>query len=82
MRCVLVESGTGVLVATEDSTCTSGQYVLVTQGELDYYTVSPFRLSVADGGYVSGLVVAVWVAAHYFKALIRVLNSDGDATSN
>lgn len=78
MRCVAVDPGTGVLTATSDETCTGSQFVLLTQSELDLYTASPFRLSVADGAAVSGLIIAVWVAAHYWRALTRALFSDGD----
>lgn len=78
MRCVTVDPESGVLAATGDVTCTGSQFVLLTQSELDAYTASPFRLSVADGAVVSGLIVAVWVSAFYWRAMVRALFSDGD----
>lgn len=78
MRCVTVDVGTGALIATGDETCAGSQFVLLTQSELDFYTASPFRLSVADGAAVSGLIIAVWVAAHYWRVMSRALFSDGD----
>jgi hypothetical protein len=81
MRCIEVDSGTGALMATADTSCTGSQFVLLTQSELDFYTVSPFRLSVADGAAVSGLIIAVWVAAFYWRALVRALFSDADSTN-
>lgn len=76
MRCVAVDGTTGVLTATEDTSCTGSQFVLLTQSELDFYTASPFRMSVADGAALSGLIILVWVSAYYFRAIIRSLFVD------
>lgn len=79
MRCVAVDPSTGVLSATEDETCTGSQYVLLTQSELDIYMASPFRMSVTDGAALSMAIIAVWAAAHYWRALSRSLfNHDGE----
>jgi len=77
MRCVAVDSSTGALTATADESCTGSQFVLLTQSELDFYTASPFRMSVADGAVLSGLIVGVWVAAFICRALVRSLFNDG-----
>ena len=73
MHCVAVDSGTGALTATEDTSCTGSQFVLLTQSELDFYTVSPFRMSVADGAALSSAIVAVWAAAFIVRVMARAL---------
>lgn len=78
MRCVSIDEGTGAVVATTATSCTGSEFVLLTQSELDLYTASPFRLSVADGAAVSGLIIAVWVAALYWRSLVRALSADAD----
>lgn len=75
MKCVTVAPD-GVLVASTAETCTGSEFVLLTQSELDLYTASPFRLSVSDGAALSGAILAVWVAAFYWRALIRAVFGD------
>jgi hypothetical protein len=79
MKCIAVDSETGALTATADTSCTGSQFVLLTQSELDFYTVSPFRMSVADGAALSGAIIGVWVSAAIVRWLARVLfPSDAD----
>lgn len=73
MRCVAVDPGTGALSATSATTCSGTEYVLLTQGELDLRTASPFVMSLADGAALSGAIVSVWVSALIVRALARVL---------
>lgn len=82
MRCIAVDSGTGALVATEDTSCTGSQFVLLTQSELDVYMASPFRMSVGDGVALSALILSVWVSALIARNLIRVVRSDADSSSS
>jgi hypothetical protein len=80
MKCIAVDGGTGAVTATEDASCTGSQFVLLTQSELDVYMASPFRMSVADGAALSGLILAVWVSALVGRFLIRVVRSDAEPT--
>lgn len=74
---------TSVAVAymSPSGVCAEGEVLVYTAQEVDQNTASPFRLSVADGAVVSGLIIAVWVAAFIWRALIRVLSSDADSTN-
>jgi hypothetical protein len=78
MKCVAVDGTTGALTATEDTSCTGSQFVLLTQSELDLYTASPFRLSVADGAVLSFLIIGVWVTALAFRSMVKVVRSDAE----
>lgn len=79
MRCASIDTDTGAVFATQAATCTGSEFVLLTQSELDTYTASPFRMSVADGAVLSGLIIAVWVAAFIARALVRSLFSDASS---
>ena len=79
MRCVVIASD-GSMAATSASSCTGSEFVMLTQAELDFYTASPFRLSVGDGLVLSGAIVGVWVAALVARYLVRVIWSDAEST--
>jgi len=77
MLCVTVRPN-NLLEATGNQTCTGSEYVLLTQSELDFYTASPFRLSVADGATLSMLIIGVWVAALAFRSMVKVVKTDAE----
>jgi hypothetical protein len=79
MRCVVV-AGDGSMTATGASSCTGSEFVLLTQSELDFYTASPFRMSVADGAALSGLIVGVWVTALICRYWARVVFGDAESS--
>lgn len=79
MRCVAVAAD-GTMVATAATSCTGSEFVLVTQGELDFYTASPFRLSVGDGAALSGLILGVWVSGLVVRYLVRVIFLDAETS--
>ncbi len=79
MRCVVIASD-GSMTATSDSSCTGSEFVILTQSELDFYTASPFRLSVADGLVLSSAILGVWVAALVARYLVRVIWLDAEST--
>lgn len=78
MRCLTVDDYSEWIGGIYMPPCGPDQYVLLTPSEMDANTANPFRLSVADGAAVSGLIIAVWVAAHYWRALIRAISADAD----
>ena len=88
MRCASVTTvyaftGTGttrgtyqsLTVGTEGASCAVGQYVVLTQAEFDNYTASPFRLTTAEGGQISGAILSLWALAWGFRQLMRLINS-------
>jgi hypothetical protein len=79
MRCVVIAAD-GSMTATGASTCTGSEFVLLTQSELDFYTASPFRMSVADGAALSGLIVGVWVTALICRTWSRAIWGDAESS--
>lgn len=53
--------------------------LLVTPAEYTALSHNPFVLSVEDGLLISGAIAAIWAAAWAWRALARVLSSDGEA---
>lgn len=60
-------------VGPEGATCTGSQYVVVTQAEFDYATVSPFRLSNDEASSLASAVLLLWGLAFGIRMVIRVL---------
>lgn len=44
-------------------------------------SIPPFQLSLAEGAQIASAILAVWAVAWGIRTLIRVLNSDGNPTS-
>lgn len=44
--------------------------------------VPPFNLSLEEGAAISGAILLVWVVGFGIRALIRVLNVDGDSSTS
>lgn len=40
----------------------------------------PFQLDEAGGALIAGAILAVWALGFAFRALIRLINSDGNQT--
>lgn len=49
-----------------------------TPAEVATLTANPFLLTPEQGALIASAVVAVWVAAYYWKALAAALNTDGE----
>lgn len=65
---------TGLTVgATDVSSCTAAQLIVMTQQEFDQGVVSPFRLTVAEGGAVAGAILALWALAFGIRQVVRVM---------
>lgn len=62
-----------VNLSAEGASCTTAQYVVMTDAEFDLHTASPFRLTVAEGGAVAGGILLLWGAAWGIRAIARVL---------
>ncbi len=52
--------------------CTATQLVLLNQSEYAA-TLSPFNLTLAEGGAISGAVITVWVIGWAVRAAIRTI---------
>lgn len=74
-QCLVTVEGGGV-VATTDSPCLG--YLAFTPEEYATLTANPFLLTPEQGALIASAVVAVWVAAYYWKALAAALNTDGE----
>lgn len=62
-----------VNLSEEGATCTTSQYVVMTDAEFAQHTASPFRLTVAEGGAVAGGILLLWASAWGVRAVMRVL---------
>lgn len=66
---------TGLTVGPEGvATCTAAQYIVLTRREFDEATASPFHLTLAEGGAISGAILLVWAAGwgtRQFMSLLR-----------
>lgn len=60
-------------IGADTTSCTSAQLVVMTQAELDQYVASPFRLSVAEGGAISGAILLLWALAFGVRQIVRML---------
>ena len=60
-------------VNAETTNCPANSLVVMTQGELDQWTASPFRLTLAEGGAVSGAILLVWAVGFGIRAVLRTL---------
>lgn len=60
-------------LSAEGATCTSSQYVVMKSQEFDTFTASPFRLTVAQGGAISGAILLLWAAAWGIRQMVGVI---------
>lgn len=60
-------------LSAEGATCTGSQYVVMNQAEFDTLTASPFRLTVQEGGAISGAILLAWAAGWGIRQVTRVL---------
>lgn len=44
-------------------------------------SIPPLQLSLEEGGQIAGAILAVWAVGFGIRAVIRVLNSDGNQTN-
>lgn len=63
----------GLTIGADTTACTASQLVVMTQNELDNYVASPFRLSVAEGGAISGAILLLWALAFGVRQIVRML---------
>jgi hypothetical protein len=68
-----------VYVPSSAVPCPSNGFRLLNDLEFGHSQANPFVLSASDALLISGAVIAVWAAAWAWKALGRVLASDGEA---
>lgn len=67
---------TGLTVGAEGvATCTAAQYIVLTNAEFDQATASPFRLTLAEGGAISGAILLIWASGWAFRQLVRLLRT-------
>ncbi len=67
---------TGLTVGPEGvSSCTAAQYVVMTDAEFQQATASPFRLTLAEGGAISGAILLVWASGWAFRQLQRAMRT-------
>lgn len=67
---------TGLTVGPEGvATCTAAQYIVMTNAEFQLATSSPFRLTLAEGGAISGAILLVWAGGWAFRQLVRLLRT-------
>ncbi len=65
---------TGLTVGTTNvQSCTAAQLIVMTQQEFDQAVVSPFRLTIAEGGAVAGAILAIWALAFGVRQIVRVM---------
>lgn len=44
-------------------------------------SIPPLQLTTAEGGIIASAILAVWAVGFGVRAVIRVLNTDGNSTS-
>ena len=78
-QCVVVDAGTGAVTATADDPCTT--LLLVTPAEYGSFSASPFSVisDPADAATLAVAIAAVWAVAWGFRALVKALDTDGEA---
>lgn len=57
------------------ASCAAAQYVVMTDAEFQRATASPFRLTLAEGGAISGAILLVWASGWAFAQLQRALRT-------
>lgn len=65
----------GLSVGAEVANCAPGELVVVSQLELDQYTASPFRLTLAEGGALATAIVLVWAVGFGVRMAARAINT-------
>jgi hypothetical protein len=75
-QCVVITSGAVVESAADP--CTG--FLILTPAEYAAISVSPFRLTLAEGALIGGALAAIWASAWAWRQLRRMLDSGGLAT--
>jgi hypothetical protein len=74
---------TGLTVGPEGvTTCTAAQYVVLTNQEFQRSVSSPFHLTLAEGGAISGAILLVWAAGWGIRQLTRALRTPEPEVQN
>lgn len=63
----------GLTIGAETTSCTANQLIVLTQSQFDQGVVSPFRLTVAEGGAISGAILLLWALAFGVRQIVRML---------
>lgn len=58
---------------TDEASCPVGQYVVMTQAEANAAAASPFNLTLAEAGPISGAILALWALGFGIRMLIRTI---------
>lgn len=91
MRCatptiIYAFTGTGITrgtypsltVGPEGATCTTAQYVVMTQPEYVQATTSPFNLTLVEAGAISSAILLVWATGFAIRMAVKAMNSASD----